>query len=169
MEPARLAFVGLGSNLGDRQVNLKEAAAALAASGVEIVLRSSIYRSDPVEVEGQGEFLNQVVGCESALSPEALLEICLVVERAMGRVRSIKGEPRVIDLDLLLCGEEVRSGEGGRRGGLVLPHPRLHLRRFVLVPLAEIAPEARHPVLHRTVTELLAGCPDRSRVERLEG
>jgi 2-amino-4-hydroxy-6-hydroxymethyldihydropteridine diphosphokinase len=156
------AYLGLGSNLGDRSANLSLALALLAGRGVEIGRVSSIYRTEPVEVVDQGEFLNQVVGCVTGLSPEGLLQICLSVEGEMGRVRTRERGPRVIDLDLLLFGEQIRNGSG-----LELPHPRMHLRRFVLVPLAEIAPEARHPVLRLSASELLTRCPDRSRVERV--
>ncbi len=157
-----VAFMGLGSNLGQREANLNGAITALAEAGVRTSLRSSIYRTDPVEVIDQDEFLNQVVGCETGLSPHELLGICLGIERTMGRIRTRDKGPRVIDLDLLLCGDEVRSG-----GGLRLPHPRMHLRRFVLVPLTEIAPGAWHPVLKMTAAQLLNQCQDLSRVERI--
>lgn len=157
-----MVFIGLGSNLGDRSGSLRAAIGALEAVGVRSRLRSSVYRADPVEVLNQGEFLNQVIGCEAARRPEDLLEICSSIERAMGRVRRRKGGPRVIDLDILLQGDLVRND-----GQLVLPHPRMHLRRFVLLPLAEIAPGVRHPILKRSVRELLERCPDRSRVERI--
>src|SRR5262249_20760355 len=96
-------FIGLGSNLGDRAGALAGALTALAGAGIEPVLRSSIYRSEPVEVVDQDEFLNQVAGCVTARSPEEILEVCLAVERGMGRVRTRRGGPRNIDLDLLLC------------------------------------------------------------------
>jgi len=154
-------FIGLGSNLGELSRNLSGAIAALEEAGVRTTLRSSVYRTEPVGVVGQDEFLNQVVGCAPGLTPEALLRTCLDVERSLGRVRTHDRGPRVIDLDLLLYGQEERDGPR-----IVLPHPRMHLRRFVLVPLAEIAPRARHPRLGMTVDELLSRCPDRSRVER---
>ncbi len=157
----RLAFIGLGSNVGDRAGNLSRALQAFERAGVRAVLRSSVYRTEPVEVIDQDEFLNQVVGCETILSPEELLSVCLAVEREMGRVRTRDKGPRVIDLDLLLLGDEVRVSPG-----FDLPHPRMHLRRFVLVPLVEIARDVRHPILGLTALELLARCPDRSRVER---
>jgi len=156
------AYIGLGSNLGKRSANLARARLLLVRAGVEVVERSSIYRTEPVGEVEQGEFLNQVVGCRWDDTPESLLEVCLEVERAMGRVRTVPGGPRRIDLDLLLCGD--RRIIGPR---LELPHPRLHLRRFVLEPLAEIAPRVRHPVLARSAAAMLAACPDRSRVERV--
>ena len=159
---ARVSFIGLGSNVGWRATNLSGAIRALEGAGLKASLRSSVYRTDPVEVIDQHEFLNQVVGCESGLTPEDILDICLGVERAMGRIRTMEKGPRVIDLDLLLCRDEVRSG-----GGLHLPHPRMHLRRFVLVPLAEIAPGAWHPVLQMTAVQLLERCRDASRVQRI--
>jgi 2-amino-4-hydroxy-6-hydroxymethyldihydropteridine diphosphokinase len=116
-----------------------------------------------VEVIDQEEFINQVVGIETDLPPELILEACLGVEQSMGRVRTRDKGPRRIDLDLLLAGHDVRSGSS-----LVVPHPRMHLRRFVLVPLVEIAPGAWHPVLESTAADLLRACPDTSRVERID-
>jgi 2-amino-4-hydroxy-6-hydroxymethyldihydropteridine diphosphokinase len=158
----RLVFIGLGSNQGDRQGSLSQAIEALAWSGVRPVMCSSVYCTDPLEVIDQEEFLNQVVGCMTALSPEEILQVCLTVERSLGRRRTRDKGPRGIDLDLLLCGDDIREDDFLR-----VPHPRMHLRRFVLVPLVEIAPEARHPTLGKTAAELLQSCPDRSRVERL--
>ena len=156
-----MTFIGLGSNIGDRAGNLSRAIRGLAAAGLDPCLPSSLYRSEPVEVIDQEEFMNQVVGCRTPLSPEQVLGVCLSVEGSLGRVRTRDKGPRIIDLDLLLAGEEVRNG-----GPVEVPHPRMHLRRFVLVPLVEIAPLARHPVLGLTASELLRRCPDRSRVVR---
>jgi len=158
----RRIFVGLGSNVGDRRAHLDRARKGLEEAGLRIVEQSALYLSEPIEVIDQEEFINQVVGCESELDPEAILGVCLAVERSMGRVRTRDKGPRIIDLDLLLSGDDIRSG-----GSLQVPHPRMHLRRFVLVPLAEISPGAWHPVLNRTAAELLSMCPDRSRVERV--
>jgi 2-amino-4-hydroxy-6-hydroxymethyldihydropteridine diphosphokinase len=157
----RLAFIGLGSNQGDRPGSLETAIRLLQEGGLTAALRSSIYRTEPVEVIDQEEFINQVVGCETALSPEAILETCLNVERSMGRLRTRSKGPRNIDLDLLLAGNDIREAMAVK-----VPHPRMHLRRFVLVPLVEIAPSAWHPVLRMTAAEILESCPDRSRVER---
>jgi 2-amino-4-hydroxy-6-hydroxymethyldihydropteridine diphosphokinase len=154
-------FLGLGSNLGDRAATIEEALRRLAARGFETSLRSSNWATEPVGGPPQGWFLNAAAAGESALSPEALLAVCLEVERELGRVRGVKNGPRTIDLDILLFGE-LRL----ERPGLVLPHPRLHERRFVLAPLAEIAADLVHPGLATTVAELLARCPDASRVVR---
>ncbi len=158
----RLVFIGLGSNLGDRREHLGRARKALEEHGLKLRMQSALYLSDPVEVIDQEEFINQVVGCDTGLSPEEVLAVCLAVEKSMGRVRTRDKGPRVIDLDLILSGDDIRSG-----GALQVPHPRMHLRRFVLEPLAEISPGAWHPVLKRTAAELLSNCPDRSRVERV--
>lgn len=154
------AFLGLGSNLGGREENLDQALRRLAARGFGLTRRSALYETAPVGGPPQGDFLNMAAGGEWASSPEALLEACLGVEREMGRVRLERFGPRTIDLDVLLFGDELRDG------AFELPHPRMHERRFVLEPLAEIAPEARHPRLGLTVRELLERCPDRSRVVR---
>lgn len=155
------AFIGLGSNVGDREAALAEAVRRLETEVGPVVLRSSIYRTDPVEVVDQAEFLNQAVGVETALDPAALLDRLLSIERAMGRVRARDKGPRTIDLDLLLHGDRIVQ-----RAGLEVPHPRLHLRRFVLEPLAEIAPDLVHPALRESVRTLLARCPDAARVAR---
>ncbi len=156
------AFLGLGSNVGDRKAALALAIEALGGEPLRLISRSSLYRTDPVEVIDQEEFLNQVVAVETGLEPAALLALCLKIEGTLGRVRKRDKGPRILDLDLLLHGDAVL-----RSTGLVVPHPRLHLRRFVLVPLAEIAPEVRHPVLGLTAAEMLQCCPDRSRVDRV--
>ncbi|HKB07616.1 MAG TPA: 2-amino-4-hydroxy-6-hydroxymethyldihydropteridine diphosphokinase [Candidatus Polarisedimenticolia bacterium] len=161
--PERLVFIGLGSNQGNREGYLSRAIEELRAWGLECGLRSSIYRTDPLEVIDQEEFMNQVVGCMTSFPPEKILEICLAVEKSLGRSRTRDKGPRTIDLDVLLCGDDIRE-----EGALKVPHPRMHLRRFVLLPLAEIAPGARHPVLGKSAAELLQSCPDRSRAERLE-
>lgn len=158
-----VAWIGLGSNVGDRVAALARAAGLLEGAGVSIVARSSIYRTAPVDVLDQPEFLNQVLAVRTTLDPRALLVACLEVERSMGRIRRRDKGPREIDLDLLMHGDTVLD-----EPGLQLPHPRLHLRRFVLVPLAEIAPDVMHPGLKTTIAALLERCPDRSAVFPLE-
>ena len=156
---APLVYLGLGSNLGDRSAALEEALVRLEGHGFRTTRRSSIWQTEPVGGPAQGWFLNAAVGGETVLSPEGLLRACLETERAMGRARAEKDGPRRIDVDILLFGETRCEGPG-----LVIPHPRLHERRFVLEPLFEIAPRLRHPVLGLTVAELRERCPDASEV-----
>jgi 2-amino-4-hydroxy-6-hydroxymethyldihydropteridine diphosphokinase len=166
------AYVGLGSNLGDRAGNLLLALRGMLDSNLRVVRLSSIYETEPVGVScEQPLFLNMVA--ELALdtdaaampaappSPEQLLARLLRIEYRLGRRRTRPLAPRPIDLDLLLYGDAHSATEF-----LTLPHPRLHLRRFVLAPLAELAPSATHPALGRTFATLLSELSDTSRVGR---
>lgn len=152
-------FLGLGSNRGRREAVLQRALQALEERGFRVTAMSSLYLTEPVDAPPQDWFLNAVAEGRTALSPEALLAACLEIEAGLGRVREVRHGPRTLDLDLLLYGDEVR-----RTPALTLPHPRLHERLFVLVPLAEIAPGARHPVLNLTAAEMRERCADPSRV-----
>jgi len=145
-------YLSLGSNRGEREQLLEQALARLAAAGLSLRQVSAVYETEPLERRDQPWFLNLVVEADTDLFPRLLLGRLQRIERQMGRrPTSVKG-PRLIDIDLLLYGEAViRTPE------LVVPHPRMHLRRFVLEPLAELAPELRHPLTGRTVRELLIG------------
>ncbi|HLH76790.1 MAG TPA: 2-amino-4-hydroxy-6-hydroxymethyldihydropteridine diphosphokinase [Candidatus Binataceae bacterium] len=158
------AFIGIGTNLGDRAANY---AAALARIGklreTKTIRQSSIYETDPVG-ELPGPFLNGAIEIETELSPQVLMAQLLAVERAMGRKRPAKAKPgkhlpRIIDLDLLFYDNEVIESPGLR-----VPHPRLHERRFVLAPMSELAPALIHPRLNASISELLAGLKSPQRV-----
>jgi len=150
---ASTACIALGSNLGDRRAALDGAIAALRRHPAIAVRRVSFWiETDPVGgPPGQGKYLNGAAVIETTLSPRALLEAMLAVEREFGRTRQVPGGPRTLDLDLLLYEDRVID-----EPGLVVPHPRMAARRFVLEPLAQIAPEARHPRENATVADLLA-------------
>ena len=155
------AYLSLGSNVGDREANLREAITRLEEIGrVEAV--SSFYETEPVEFTAQGWFLNCAVGLETEKAPAQLLKSLLTIEQAMGRHRVQPKGPRNIDIDILLFGDSVVNTQD-----LTIPHPAMHLRRFVLEPLAEIAPEIRHPVLKKTVRELLEALPPGQIVRKL--
>ncbi|HEX7317188.1 MAG TPA: 2-amino-4-hydroxy-6-hydroxymethyldihydropteridine diphosphokinase [Pyrinomonadaceae bacterium] len=152
------AYVGMGSNLGDRAGNLLLAVRAMAEAGLTVARLSPVYETEPAGVlEEQPVFLNMVAELAEPLPPpEALLRLLLDIERALGRERPRPQAPRTLDLDLLLYGEKIIETEA-----LTLPHPRIHLRRFVLAPLAALTPEARHPMLNTTFAQLLDATPDR--------
>ncbi|MHB8055524.1 MAG: 2-amino-4-hydroxy-6-hydroxymethyldihydropteridine diphosphokinase [Candidatus Aminicenantales bacterium] len=156
-------FLGLGSNTGDSLENLEAAAGRLAKEGIRIVRRSSIYKTEPVGFKNQPWFYNQAIEVETELSPAELLKAAKMIERELGRRPGRKYGPRPIDIDILLAGDTIVE-----TANLGIPHPRLTERRFALVPLAEIAPEAVHPVLKKTIRMILRKCPDRSQVIRFE-
>lgn len=148
-------FLLLGSNEGDPVRNLDVAREQIVAQVGVITKQSSLYRTAAWGIEEQPDFLNQVLEIATALTPEVLLEKILAIELAMGRVRTKKWGPRLIDIDLLFYGGEVRDTKS-----LILPHPGIPERRFTLLPLSEIAPEFIHPMLKKTVVDLLRECSD---------
>lgn len=150
-----IAYIGVGANLGDRRGQCEAAVAALGkVPGVRVERVSSWRETVPVGPVPQGPFINGAVRVATTLSPRALLDACLAIERAMGRERRVPKGPRVIDLDLLWFGDSVVA-----LPGLTVPHPELARRRFVLEPLAEIAPGIRDPVTGRTAARMLAALP----------
>jgi len=156
-----LVYLSLGSNVGDREIQLRDALRHLVANG-RVVAVSSFYETEPVEFTDQAWFLNCVVGLETTETPEQLMMALLQIEQQMGRRRIQKKGPRAIDIDILLFDEAIVDSPA-----LTIPHPAMHQRRFVLEPLAEIAPEVRHPVLKKTVRELLDALPAGQEVRKL--
>ena len=163
MPSSENAFVSLGSNLGDRAGNLILAVRGMMDSGMQVSRLSSIYETEPVETFPQPNFLNMVaeISADGLAEPEQTLARLLRVEYALGRTREVPNGPRTIDLDLLFFRDEVRTSEF-----LTLPHPRLTQRRFVLQPLAELASNFLHPVLNKTIEQLLNEVQDASSVRR---
>ncbi|HEX6044769.1 MAG TPA: 2-amino-4-hydroxy-6-hydroxymethyldihydropteridine diphosphokinase [Pyrinomonadaceae bacterium] len=161
--PIQNAYVGIGSNLGDRAGYLLLAVRGMLDAGLDVIRLSNVYETQPVDNEDQPHFLNMVAELRGSTLPscETVMARLLRIEYALGRTREVHMGPRTIDLDLLICRDEQIQTEF-----LTLPHPRLHLRRFVLVPLNELVPNLIHPTLGKSIGELLANTSDESSVAR---
>ncbi len=146
-----LVYISFGSNVGDRLGNIKHGLASISAHpSITITKKSSLYETEPVGYENQDWFLNGVIEIDTQISPDELLNLLKRIEKDVGRRERIRWGPREIDLDILLYGQRCIESPN-----LTIPHPRLHERGFVLIPLVEIAPQIRHPTLQKTAAELL--------------
>lgn len=167
-----MILLALGGNLphprfGSPRQTLEAALATLARRGVQIVRRSGWYQTAPVPDDGQPWYVNGVAVLDTELGPSELLELLLAIEAEFGRVRTARNAPRVIDLDLLAYRDHSTWDEAAPATTFEIPHPRLHERAFVLLPLAEVAPDWRHPVLGLSVRDMIAALPPGQRVEPL--
>jgi 2-amino-4-hydroxy-6-hydroxymethyldihydropteridine diphosphokinase len=159
--PIERVFLSIGSNLDNPERNLRAALNNLSASNLPMVSKSSIYRTEPVDFLDQPEFLNLACEVRCSMTPDQLLKTCQLIEREMGRIRLKNKGPRIIDIDILYFGKRVINGKG-----IEIPHPRILFRRFVLEPLAEIAPEFMDPIKDKPIFNLLEDCTDTSLVDR---
>jgi 2-amino-4-hydroxy-6-hydroxymethyldihydropteridine diphosphokinase len=157
-----IAYLLIGGNLGNRSENLQKAIQYIEQSCGEIIQSSAIYETAAWGLTDQPSFYNQALILSSELQPNQLMQSLLTIETDMGRVREIKMGPRIIDLDILLIDQLIQQNEL-----LEIPHPALALRRFALLPLAEIAPDLVHPILHKTIETLLLECLDVLDVQKL--
>ena len=161
---SRLLYIAIGSNLGDRAAMLERAVEEMNRAGMRVLRQSSVYETEPVGGPPQSWFLNAVVEVETELPPQRVLQVLQTIEQSMRRRPSVACGPRTLDLDILFDGDSViRSAE------LEVPHPRLAQRRFVLAPLAELAPQLIHPVLHKSVAQLLSELSDGGQVRLWKG
>jgi 2-amino-4-hydroxy-6-hydroxymethyldihydropteridine diphosphokinase len=153
-----IAYIGVGSNVGNREANCRKAFELLGETG-RVISVSSLYCTEPVGYKEQEDFINAVVSIETDLSARELLSACRAIEGRLGRKRTLRWGPRTIDLDILLYGDQMIN-----QSNLVIPHPLMAMRKFVLVPLVEVAPGAVHPILHKTAEQLLRELKDTSAV-----
>jgi 2-amino-4-hydroxy-6-hydroxymethyldihydropteridine diphosphokinase len=153
-------YLLLGSNLGERDANIANAITLLENQGVKSIKLSSLYETEPWGNTEQGKFLNRAGKFSTAAAPAGLMQTILKIEEDMGRVRTIKWAPRIIDIDILFYGSQIIS-----QNDLKIPHPELEKRKFALIPLAEIAPDFTHPLLKKSIKELLAECNDSMSVD----
>lgn len=156
-------YLSLGSNLGDRYRHLSEARSLLQKSGVRILKESSIYETEPVDYLEQPWFYNQVLEVESRLNPISLLALIKDIELRMKRKNTVPKGPRTIDIDILLAEKNVFQTQK-----LIIPHPRMSFRNFVMIPLAEIAPDLIHPLLHKPISILAQQTGDMAEVRKVE-
>jgi 2-amino-4-hydroxy-6-hydroxymethyldihydropteridine diphosphokinase len=157
------AYLCLGSNTGNTRKNFRDALALIEKKIGKVVKKSHLYETQPWGNPDQDNFLNQMVMVNTTLEPRQILEEITRIEREMGRERKEKWGPRIIDIDIVLYGKRVI-----RDKGLEIPHPEMHKRAFVLVPLMELAPDYEHPILHQPIDELYMSCEDESDVRRLD-
>ena len=157
-----IVYLALGSNIGDREAHLRAAIRALPAHRIDILRCASVYSTAPREVLDQPWFLNTVVQADTSLSPGDLLAACLDIERENHRTRDHPKGPRTLDIDIVFYGREIV-----RKPGLNIPHPSFSARRFVLAPLAEIAPDFPDPLTGETIRQVLARCADKATVTRV--
>ncbi len=157
-------FLGIGTNLGDRGENLKEALSGIEEHVGKITRSSSVYETEPWGFDSGNKFLNIVVEVETALNPSGLLGRALMIESLLGRLREGPGyQSRTIDIDILFYEDRIINTKA-----LTIPHPRISQRRFVLVPLSEIAGDMVHPVFRKNIKSILKECPDKSRVKKMK-
>lgn len=152
-----IAYIGIGSNLGDREENCRKAISLMSENGIAVKKQSSMYETEPWGVKDQPKFINMAIEIETSKNPEDLLGILKNIERQMGRTESVKWGQRIIDLDILLYDDLLVETPH-----LEIPHPFMHEREFVLKPLCEIAPDIKHPVVGKTIEEMLAGLKQQS-------
>lgn len=156
-----LAYLLIGSNLGDKTTYLKNAGSYIQQQCGQIVKQSSFYETEPWGFTEQPSFLNQALCIQTELAPAQLMHTLLQIESSMGRTRKLKMGPRIIDLDILQIDQQIVDTPL-----LQLPHPAMHLRRFALIPMEEIAPQLIHPQFNKTITQLLAECTDQTDVQK---
>ncbi|HPH37440.1 MAG TPA: 2-amino-4-hydroxy-6-hydroxymethyldihydropteridine diphosphokinase [Sediminibacterium sp.] len=156
-----LAYLLIGSNLGDKTTYLKNAGSYIQQQCGQIVKQSSFYETEPWGFTEQPSFLNQALCIQTELAPAQLMHTLLQIESKMGRTRELKMGPRIIDLDILQIDQQIVDTPL-----LQLPHPAMHLRRFALIPMEEIAPQLMHPQFNKTIAQLLAECADQTDVQK---